>query len=110
MSKEIEKVTKEFLTTPALVEIGARSTPAEAVTQWVVEVSMAAKVPALIHLLKDAALESVLVFSRTKHGADRIARKLEDGRHPHGHAAFQPHAGPAAARRSSASSPARCAC
>ena len=39
---------------------------------------MAAKVPALVHLLKDAALESVLVFSRTKHGADRIARKLED--------------------------------
>ena len=77
MSKEIEKITKELLTTPALVEIGARSTPAEAVTQWVVEVSMAAKVPALIHLLKDAVLESVLVFSRTKHGADRIARKLE---------------------------------
>ena len=57
-------------------EIGARSTPAEAVTQYVVEVSPAGKVPALIHLLKDAALESVLVFSRTKHGADRIARKL----------------------------------
>jgi ATP-dependent RNA helicase RhlE len=31
-----------------------------------------------VHLLKDAALQSVLVFSRTKHGADRIARKLED--------------------------------
>ena len=77
MSKDIEKVTKEFLTTPALVEIGPRSTPAEAVTQWAVEVSMASKAPALIHLLKDAALESVLVFSRTKHGADRIARKLE---------------------------------
>ena len=68
---------KEFLRTPVLVEIGARSTPVEAVAQWVVEVSMAAKVPALVHLLKDAALESVLVFSRTKHGADRIARKLE---------------------------------
>ena len=78
MSKEIERVTKEFLTSPALVEIGARATPVELVTQWVVEVSMAAKVPALVHLLKDAALESVLVFSRTKHGADRIARKLED--------------------------------
>ena len=77
MSKEIEQVTKAFLKTPALVEIGPRSTPAEAVAQWVIEVSMAAKVPALVHLLKDAALESVLVFSRTKHGADRIARKLE---------------------------------
>ena len=78
MSKEIERITKEFLKTPAMVEIGARSSPADAVTQWVVEVSMAAKVPALIHLLQDAALESVLVFSRTKHGADKIARKLED--------------------------------
>ena len=78
MSKEIEAVTREFLKTPALVEIGARSTPVEAVTQIIVEVSMAAKVPALVHLLTDAALQSVLVFSRTKHGADRIARKLED--------------------------------
>jgi ATP-dependent RNA helicase RhlE len=78
MSKEIEAVTREFLKAPTLVEIGARSTPVEAVTQSVVEVSMAGKVPALVHLLKDAALESVLVFSRTKHGADRIARKLED--------------------------------
>ena len=77
LSKEIERITKEFLKNPTLVEIGARSSAAEAVTQWVVEVSMAAKVPALIHLLQDAALESVLVFSRTKHGADRIARKLE---------------------------------
>ena len=76
MSKEIEQVTKEVLKSPALVEIGARSTPAEAVTQYVVEVSPAGKVPALVHLLRDAALESVLVFSRTKHGADRISRKL----------------------------------
>jgi ATP-dependent RNA helicase RhlE len=76
MSKEIERVAKDVLKNPTTVEIGARSTPAEAVTQYIVEVSMAGKVPALIHLLKDAALESVLVFSRTKHGADRIARKL----------------------------------
>ena len=78
LSKEIEAVSKEFLKTPVLVEIGARSTPVEAVAQWIVEVSQAAKVPALVHLLKDSTLQSVLVFSRTKHGADRIARKLED--------------------------------
>jgi len=77
LSKEIEAVAREVLRHPAHAEIGARSTPVEAVTQWVVEVSMAAKIPALVHLLKDAALESVLVFSRTKHGADKIARKLE---------------------------------
>jgi ATP-dependent RNA helicase RhlE len=78
MSKEIEKVAREVLKTPVHVEVGARSTPAEAVTQHVVEVSPGGKVGALIHLLKDAALESVLVFSRTKHGADKISRKLED--------------------------------
>ena len=71
-------MTREFLDNPVLVQIGARSAPAEAVTQWVVEVSAGAKIPALVHLLKDAALESVLVFSRTKRGADRIAGKLED--------------------------------
>ena len=76
MSKEIEAVTREFLSHPVLVQIGARSSPADAVAQWVVEVSQAGKVPALVHLLKDAALESVLVFTRTKHGADRLARKL----------------------------------
>jgi ATP-dependent RNA helicase RhlE len=76
MSKEIERVAKEVLKAPTLVEIGARSTPAELVTQYVLEVSAAGKVPALIHLLKDTTLESVLVFSRTKHGADRIGRKL----------------------------------
>ena len=76
MSKEIERVAKDVLKDPVSVEIGARSTPAEAVSQYVVEVSHSGKVPALVHLLKDAALESVLVFSRTKHGADRIARKL----------------------------------
>ena len=78
MSKEVERIAKEVLKTPVHVEVGARSTPAEAVTQSVIEVSPGGKVPALVHLLKDAALQSVLVFSRTKHGADRLARKLED--------------------------------
>ncbi len=78
MSKEIERIAKDVLKTPVQVEVGARSTPAEAVTQYVIEVSPGSKLPALVHLLKDAALQSVLVFSRTKHGADRLARKLED--------------------------------
>jgi ATP-dependent RNA helicase RhlE len=78
MSKEIERIAKEMLKTPVQVEVGARSAAADAVTQYVVEVSPGGKMPALVQLLKDAALQSVLVFSRTKHGADRIARKLED--------------------------------
>ncbi|MBI2213627.1 MAG: DEAD/DEAH box helicase [Acidobacteria bacterium] len=76
LSKEIEGIAKDFLKNPVTVQIGARSTPAELVTQHVIEVPKAAKTDLLIHLLKDQALEMVLVFSRTKHGADKIARKL----------------------------------
>jgi ATP-dependent RNA helicase RhlE len=76
-SKEIEAVSKAFLKDPALAQIGARSTPAEAVTQVVIEVPPHRKVDTLVHLLLDAKLEMVLVFSRTKHGADKLARKLE---------------------------------
>ena len=77
LSKEIEGIAREFLRNPVLVEVGARSTPVEAVTQYVVEVSPSAKSASLVHLLKDAALQSVLVFSRTKHGADKLAQKLD---------------------------------
>ena len=76
LSKDIEGIAKDFLKDPVIVQIGARATPAELVSQQVIEVSKAAKADLLIHLLKDKALEMVLVFSRTKHGADKIARKI----------------------------------
>ncbi|MGA7615068.1 MAG: DEAD/DEAH box helicase, partial [Thermoanaerobaculia bacterium] len=80
MSKEIESIAAEFVHNPVTVEIGRRSTPAEAVSQHVIHVSKEQKIEMLIHLLRDEALEMVLVFSRTKHGADKIARKLEQAR------------------------------
>ena len=76
LSKEIEALTAEFLKSPHLVQIGRRSNPAETVAQFVYEVPKSRKVSLLLHLLRDQALDSVLVFSRTKHGADKIARKL----------------------------------
>jgi ATP-dependent RNA helicase RhlE len=76
LSKDIEKVTAEFLNNPETVEIGRRSNPADSVTQFLYPVTKSRKVDLLIHLLKDQALDSVLIFSRTKHGADKIARKL----------------------------------
>src|SRR3989442_174744 len=76
MPKEIEALTGEFLKSPQLVQIGRRSNPAETVAQFVYEVPKSRKVSLLLHLLRDKALDSVLVFSRTKHGADKIARKL----------------------------------
>ena len=76
LSKDIEKVTAEFLRNPETVEIGRRSNPAETVTQFLYPVAKSRKIDLLVHLLKDQTLDSVLVFSRTKHGADKIARKL----------------------------------
>ncbi len=77
LSREIEGLTKEFQRSPKIIQIGRRSNPAETVTQFIYEVPKHLKLSLLSHLLGDKALDSVLVFSRTKHGADRIARKLE---------------------------------
>ena len=77
LSKEIESLTREFQRTPKLVQIGRRSNPAETVTQLVYEVPKHLKGALLAHLLRDPGMNMVLVFSRMKHGADRIARQLE---------------------------------
>jgi ATP-dependent RNA helicase RhlE len=79
LSKDIEAVTREFQHQPKTIQIGRRSNPAETVTQFVYEVPMHLKPALLLHLLEDPALNTVLVFTRTKHGADRVARKLEQG-------------------------------
>jgi ATP-dependent RNA helicase RhlE len=76
LSKEIEVLTKEFQQHPKKVEIGRRSNPAESVTQLIYEVSKDHKPSLLAHLLRDQALNMVLVFTRTKHGADRVAKRL----------------------------------
>jgi ATP-dependent RNA helicase RhlE len=80
LSKEIELLTQEFLHRPKMVQIGRRSNPAETVTQLVYEVSAGLKPALLIHLLRDPSFDSVLVFTRTKHGADRIAKRLGGAR------------------------------
>ena len=80
LSKEIEALTHEFLQSPKTVQIGRRANPAETVTQLVYEVPKHLKPALLAHLLRDPGLDSVLVFTRTKHGADRVARKLESSR------------------------------
>ncbi len=76
LGKEIDALSHEFLRSPESVHIGRTSRPADSVAQFVYEISPSAKLPLLLHLLKDQSLDSVLVFSRTKHGADKIARRL----------------------------------
>ena len=77
LSSDIEKITGEFLRNPETVEIGRRANPAETVAQFLYPVPKSRKIDLLIHLLRDQSLDSVLVFSRTKHGADKIVRKLK---------------------------------
>src|SRR5256885_6825995 len=77
LSREIEALTHQFQQSPTMVEIGRRANPAEAVTQFIYEVRPHLKQALLLHLLSDPTFDTVLVFSRTKHGADRIARRLE---------------------------------
>lgn len=77
LSKEIESLTHEFQHHPKTIQIGRRSNPAETVTQFVYEVPKHLKTPLLLHLLRDPQMDMVLVFSRMKHAADRLARQLE---------------------------------
>jgi ATP-dependent RNA helicase RhlE len=77
LSREIEALTHEFQRSPKIVEIGRRANPADTVTQFVYEVRQHLKPALLQHLLADPSYDTVLVFARTKHGADRIARRLE---------------------------------
>jgi ATP-dependent RNA helicase RhlE len=77
LSKEIEVLTHEFQRAPKVVQIGRRANPAETVTQLLYEVPKHLKTALLLHLLQDPQMDMVLVFSRMKHGADRIARHLE---------------------------------
>lgn len=77
LSREIEGLTHEFQKSPKTVQIGRRANPAETVTQFVYEISKSMKPALLQHMLADSAMNSVLVFTRTKHGADRVAKQLE---------------------------------
>jgi ATP-dependent RNA helicase RhlE len=79
LSADIEALTHEFLRAPKTVQIGRRANPADTVTQRVYEVPKHLKSALLAHLLREPSLNMVLVFSRMKHGADRIARSLEAG-------------------------------
>jgi ATP-dependent RNA helicase RhlE len=78
---EIETLIKWAMHNPETIEIGARRTPAETVKHVIYPVSEAQKTDLLLELLKRVNYESVLIFCRTKHGADRIAHLLKRNNH-----------------------------
>lgn len=76
MPPEIEKLAGTILHDPQKVEVTPPSSTVEKIDQSVYFVEKKEKVNLLRDLLKDKSLESVLVFTRTKHGADKVARVL----------------------------------
>jgi ATP-dependent RNA helicase RhlE len=77
MSQKIQLLTKQMQRSPKLIDIGDRTEPAKNVAQHFYSIPQSHKMELLLHVLEKEAMESVIVFSRTKHGADRIARRLE---------------------------------
>ena len=76
-SDEIRELAQTFLNDPASVEVARRNTTVETVAQRVIYVDRERKSELLIRLLQSHGWHQVLVFTRTKHGADALARKLE---------------------------------
>ena len=77
MPPEVEALARKYLRKPVVVQVGRRSQPANTVTHAVYPVPRDRKSALLARLLREEALDSVLVFTRTKHGADRVVRHLE---------------------------------
>jgi len=76
MPPEIVKLADMILHHPVKVEVTPVSSTAETVTQYLYYVDKANKKHLLIELLKQKEIKNVLVFARTKHGADRLAKDL----------------------------------
>ena len=78
---EIEQLCKWAMRNPETIEIGLRRSPAETVTHALYPVASDQKQELLEELLRRTDYDQVLIFCRTKHGADRVARKLHDQGH-----------------------------
>ena len=76
MPPEIVKLARTILVKPVKVDITPESTTVEAIKQSLYYVEKPEKKKLLIHLLKDSSITSALVFTRTKHGADKLVRIL----------------------------------
>ena len=77
MPPEVEALARKYLRKPLVVQVGRRSAAASTVKHFVYPVPRDRKSALLADLLRRENMDSVLVFTRTKHGADRVVRHLE---------------------------------
>jgi len=76
-SNEIRKLAKSIVSDPLEISVTPRNTTADTVKQWIVPVDKKRKSDLLAALTHKHKWEQVLVFSRTKHGADRLVKQLD---------------------------------
>ncbi len=79
-SKEIKSLAQTILQRPTLVEATPENTTVEAIAQQIYRVAKDKKTGLLIKLIQDGQWKQVLVFTRTKHGANKLCKKLESAR------------------------------
>jgi ATP-dependent RNA helicase RhlE len=77
MPTNIVNLSQSILHKPVKVEVAPQSSTADTIQQKVYFTNKADKKDLLVHILKDESINQVLLFSRTKHGADKIARNLK---------------------------------
>ncbi|WP_048646549.1 DEAD/DEAH box helicase [Nitratireductor soli] len=77
MPREIEQLAASLLKQPVRVEVAKQSTTAVEINQRLVMARTKQKRKVLSDMLADESMRSVIVFARTKHGADRVTRDLE---------------------------------
>lgn len=76
MPTEIVKLSNSILTSPIRVEVAAKQNRTELITQQLYFVAKGDKRNLVKHLLSDPAITSVIIFTRTKYGADRLSKDL----------------------------------
>jgi ATP-dependent RNA helicase RhlE len=76
MPPEVEALARKYLRKPLVIQVGRRSSAASTVTHAVYPVPRDRKTELLAELLQEKGMDSVLIFSRTKHGADKVVRHL----------------------------------
>jgi len=79
-SKEIKKLANAFLTNPVSVSATPENTTVEKIAQRTIRVDKSKKTALTIKLIKDGDWQQVLIFTRTKHGANRLSKKLDQAK------------------------------
>ena len=75
-SKDIKKLATEFLYQPAIVEVSPENSTVDKINQKIYRVAKDKKTGLIIKLISEGNWKQVLVFTRTKHGANRLCKKM----------------------------------